>query len=140
MHAQPVFEKIAIEDGNDTGPSLLEKVKNASKSAAYDTVYVLGSEGGDYTPSEVLAGHNILTHLPEIIKDFDYIFLEGPPLNDFSDSRELSQYVEGVIAVFSAEHVIKQIDKESLTFLNDLNGKFYGSILNMVDLENVNIS
>jgi len=70
--------------------------------------------------------------------DFDYIFLEGPPLNDFSDSKELIQYVDGVIAVFSATHIIKQIDKESIQFLKDLNGKFCGSILNKVDPENVN--
>jgi Mrp family chromosome partitioning ATPase len=71
---------------------------------------------------------------------FDYIFLEGPPLNDFSDSKELAQYVEGVIAVFSAQDVIKQIDRQSISFFKeDLNGKFCGSILNMVDLKNVNV-
>jgi Mrp family chromosome partitioning ATPase len=70
---------------------------------------------------------------------FDYIFLEGPPLNDFSDSKELVQYVEGVIAVFSAQDVIKQIDRQSISFFKELNGKFSGSILNMVDLKNVNV-
>jgi len=72
------------------------------------------------------------------VNEFDYIFLEGPPLNDFSDSKELIQYVDGIVAVFSAVHVIKQIDKESIRFLKDLNGKFTGSVLNMIDLENIN--
>lgn len=140
MEAEPVFETIAVESGDTlTQESLLQRVKNVSKNAS-DTVYVIGSEGGDYTPSEVLTAHNLLTQLPELQKEFDYIFLEGPPLNDFSDSRELSQYVEAVIAIFSAEQGIKQLDKESVSFLNDLNGKFYGAILNKVDLENVNVS
>ncbi|MBA2746243.1 MAG: hypothetical protein H0U44_08470, partial [Flavisolibacter sp.] len=94
----------------------------------------------DYTPSEILPRENLLQHLDALTAEFDFVFLEGPPLNDFSDSRELAQYVEGVIAVFSAKHIIKQIDKQSIHFFKELNGKFSGSILNMVDLENVNVS
>ena len=79
-------------------------------------------------------------YLPELKKEFDYIFLEGPPLNDFSDAKELSHYVEGVIAVFSATEIIKQIDKESIKFFRELGDKFIGAILNMVDLKNVNVA
>ena len=79
-------------------------------------------------------------NLQLLTSDFDYIFLEGPPLNDFSDSRELAQYVDGVIAVFSAQDEIKQIDKQSISFFRELNGKFTGSILNMVDLKNINVA
>ena len=69
---------------------------------------------------------------------YDYIFLEGPPLNDFSDSKELTQYVDGIVAIFSARQAIKQIDKESIKFFKNLNGKFCGSVLNMVQLETLN--
>jgi polysaccharide biosynthesis transport protein len=48
------------------------------------------------------------------------------------------QYVDGVVAIFSTVSTIKQIDKESIRFFTELNGKFTGSVLNMVDLENVN--
>ncbi|MBK8142075.1 MAG: hypothetical protein IPK57_14620 [Chitinophagaceae bacterium] len=73
-------------------------------------------------------------------KEFDYIFLEGPPSNDFSDTKEHSQYVDGVIGVFSAIDIIKQIDKDSIAFFKSINGKYIGSILNMVDLKNVNVT
>jgi Mrp family chromosome partitioning ATPase len=79
-----------------------------------------------------------LTKLHSFLPEFDYIILEGPPLNDFSDSKELARYVDGVVAVFSATHIIKQIDKESVNFFRELNGKFCGSILNKTDLENLN--
>ena len=102
--------------------------------------FAIGSEGGDYTPSEILPLENILQHLHELTSEYDYIFLEGPPLNDFSDSKELVQYVDGVIAVFSATHIVNQIDKESIAYLKDLNGKFCGAILNKVDIENVNVT
>lgn len=138
LNAEPVLEKMRpIKAGS---ANFAEQVRALSKDIGSGTVYAIGSEGGDYTPSEVLPRENILQHLHALTSEFDYIFLEGPPLNDFSDSKELAQYVDGVIAVFSATNIIKQIDKQSITFFKELNGKFCGSILNMVDLKNVNVT
>jgi Mrp family chromosome partitioning ATPase/uncharacterized protein involved in exopolysaccharide biosynthesis len=139
LNADPILEKIVPYKAD--GQALLEQVKVFSKDiGAGGTVYAIGSEGGDYTPSEILPRENLLHHLHRLTSEFDYIFLEGPPLNDFSDSKELAQYVDGVIAVFAANHIIKQIDKQSIGFFKELNGKFIGSILNMVDLKNVNVA
>jgi succinoglycan biosynthesis transport protein ExoP len=138
LKADPILEKIVPYKSDKE--ALMEQVKGYSKDIGVGTVYAIGSEGGDYTPSEILPRENILQHLHKLTGDFDYIFLEGPPLNDFSDSKELAQYVDGVIAVFSANHIIKQIDKQSIAFFKELNGKFTGSILNMVDLKNVNVA
>jgi Mrp family chromosome partitioning ATPase len=140
MHAEPVLEKISEE--NKT-MSLQEKIKAFSKGVPIETgggkLLIVGSQGVDYTPSEILPRENLLSNLRTLLPEFDYIFLEGPPLNDFSDSKELVGYVDGVVAIFSASHIIKQIDKESVKFFRELNGKFCGSVLNMVDLENVNV-
>jgi Mrp family chromosome partitioning ATPase/uncharacterized protein involved in exopolysaccharide biosynthesis len=135
LNADPVLEKISVQNNN---MSMVDRVKFFSKDVGAGGVFVIGSEGGDYTPSEVLPRENLLTYLHSLAAEFDYIFLEGPPLNDFSDSKELIHYVDGVVAVFAANHVIKQIDKESIKFFKDLNGKFCGSVLNMINLENVN--
>jgi polysaccharide biosynthesis transport protein len=138
LNAEPVLEKIVPYKSDNK--ALIEQVKVFSKDLGLGSVYAIGSEGGDYTPSEILPRENLLQHLHLLTSDFDYIFLEGPPLNDFSDSKELAQYVDGVIAVFSAQEVIKQIDKQSISFFKELNGKFTGSILNMVDLKNINVA
>jgi Mrp family chromosome partitioning ATPase/uncharacterized protein involved in exopolysaccharide biosynthesis len=137
LEAEPILEKIIPQNFDDK--HLVEEIKKHSKDLGIGSIYAIGSAGGDYTPSEILPRENLLHHLQTLTSYFDYIFLEGPPLNDFSDSKELVQYVEGVIAVFSAQDVIKQIDKQSITFFKELNGKFSGSILNMVDLKNVNV-
>lgn len=138
LNADPILEKLLPYKAN--GTTLAEQVRSYSKDISEGTVFAIGSAGGDYTPSEVLPRENILQHLHSLTSEFDYIFLEGPPLNDFSDSKELAQYVDGVIAVFSATHIIKQIDKQSINFFRELDGKFCGSILNMVDLKNVNVT
>lgn len=138
LDAEPILEKIIPHNFDDK--NLVEEIKKRSKDLGIGSIYAIGSAGGDYTPSEILPRENLLHHLKALTSYFDYIFLEGPPLNDFSDSKELAQYVEGVIAVFSAQDVIKQIDRQSISFFKEeLNGKFCGSILNMVDLKNVNV-
>lgn len=137
LDAEPILEKIIPQNFDDR--NLIEEIKKHSKNLGIGSIYAIGSAGGDYTPSEILPRENLLHHLQTLTSYFDYVFLEGPPLNDFSDSKELVQYVEGVIAVFSAQDVIKQIDKQSISFFRELNGKFSGSILNMVDMKNVNV-
>jgi len=137
LDAEPILEKIIPQNFDDK--NLVAEIKKHSKDLGIGSIYAIGSAGGDYTPSEILPRENLLHHLQTLTSYFDYIFLEGPPLNDFSDSKELVQYVEGVIAVFSAQDEIKQIDRQSITFFKELNGKFSGSILNMVDLKNVNV-
>lgn len=133
LNADPILEK--IHPGNNQ--SVIAQVRNAAKQIG-TTIFAIGSEGGDYSPTEILPRENLLHHLRTLVGEYDYILLEGPPLNDFSDTKELVQYVDGVIAVFSAKHIIKQIDRQSMTFFNELNGKFCGAVLNMVDLEDVN--
>jgi succinoglycan biosynthesis transport protein ExoP len=141
LNADPILEKIH-PNGNGANGSrpLLDQVREAAKDVGMGTVYAIGSQGGDYTPSEILPRENLLKHLQTLTADYDFIFLEGPPLNDFSDSKELAQFADGIIAIFSATNIIKQIDKESMNFFRDLNGKFTGAILNKVDLQNVNVS
>ncbi|HEY1871349.1 MAG TPA: AAA family ATPase, partial [Chitinophagaceae bacterium] len=135
LKGTPVLEKIIADDVDD---NVVEEIQNASVNVHTGMIYVIGCSGGDYTPSEILPAQHLLKHLHKLTSVYDFIFLEGPPLNDFSDSKELTDYVDGVVAIFSAKHIIKQIDKESIKFFKNLNGKFCGSVLNMVQLENLN--
>jgi len=139
LEAEPILEKINPQPERKDPSLLIEQVRQAAKKVD-EGIYVIGSMGGDYTPSEILPRENLLQHLQTLTAEYDFIFLEGPPLNDFSDARELVRYVDGVIAIFSAQHIIKQIDRQSMAFFNELNGKFCGAVLNMVDLEDVNVT
>jgi uncharacterized protein involved in exopolysaccharide biosynthesis/Mrp family chromosome partitioning ATPase len=135
LSGTPVLEQIIVPEIDD---QIIQNVKNAAVEVRDGAVYVIGCGGGDYTPSEILPSKHLLMHLQKLTEVYDYVFLEGPPLNDFSDSKELTEYVDGVVAIFSARHIVKQIDKESISFFKSLNGKFCGSVLNMVELENLN--
>jgi uncharacterized protein involved in exopolysaccharide biosynthesis/Mrp family chromosome partitioning ATPase len=102
-----------------------------------DGVDIIGCRGGDYTPSEILPENNLLNYMEELKSLYDYILLEGAPLNTYTDTKELMKYVDGVVAVFSAKSSITASDKESIRYLNENREKFLGAILNKVRGEEI---
>ncbi|MBO9730969.1 MAG: hypothetical protein J7623_20180 [Chitinophaga sp.] len=128
MDARPTLEYFSVPPESFS----IEKVKEIVTSYPTPGIEVIGCKGGDYTPSEILPPNHLLNYLGELKKHYDYILMEGAPLNDFTDSRELSAYAEGVIAVFSSRLKMKQIDRESSEFLESLGDKFLGAVLNDV--------
>lgn len=104
-----------------------------------ENVDIIGCKGGDYTPSEILPKDHLLNYLGDLQNKYDFIFMEGAPMNGFTDTKELVKYVDAVIAIFSADAVIRQQDKESIQFLKSLKGQFLGAILNKVERSDVKL-
>ncbi|HSN60973.1 MAG TPA: hypothetical protein VLR49_08560, partial [Ferruginibacter sp.] len=99
---------------------------------------IIGCKEETTTPSEALYNVDIKTFFEHLKEGYDFILVEGPSLNNFADSKELSQFVDGVFTVFSADTSMLQVDMESMRFITDLKGKNHGVILNKVLTENIN--
>lgn len=95
-------------------------------------VDIIGSRRGNESPSEMFAGRDFVSLINSMRIKYDYILLEGPSLNDYSDTKELAQFVDGVVGVFSSQSSITSKDRESIKYFKSLNGKFLGAILNFV--------
>lgn len=98
---------------------------------------IIGCYEGSYSPSEVFSQTNFHDLINKLSENYDFIFLEGAALNEYSDSKELVSSVEKIIAVFSTNTVIKDEDKASIAYLRGLGEKFMGAVLNKVDLNNL---
>ena len=96
---------------------------------------IIGSKGGYNSPSEIFAGKNFNKLLDQLELTYDYIFLEGSSMNNYSDTQELVEYSDHVIAVFSADSELQEQDKQSLAFLRELEDKLLGGVLNRVELK-----
>ncbi|MCG8384273.1 MAG: AAA family ATPase, partial [Cytophagales bacterium] len=108
-------------------------VKNIINRTGHENIDVIGSSVGTSSPSEIFSGRDFRNMLDIVSMNYDYVFMEGPSLNKYPDTKELLAYVDKVIPVFSADSVIKQVDSESIEFLKTLNGQFLGAILNNVE-------
>jgi uncharacterized protein involved in exopolysaccharide biosynthesis/Mrp family chromosome partitioning ATPase len=98
---------------------------------------IIGNKGGSQSPSEILAGKDFSKVMEQYGRKYDFIFMEAAALNKFSDGRELLNFAEKIIAVFSTQMPISNADKDTFEFLRSLNGKMLGGILNNVDLKNL---
>lgn len=133
--AKPMLEKFSANGK----PFETTDIKQYVTHTQAEGVDIIGCEGGDYTPSEILPKNHLLNYLEQLKQEYDFIFMEGAPLNGYTDAKELIGYADGLVAIFSAEAVFSAADRESIVFLNENKDKFIGAILNKVQESNLNL-
>jgi Mrp family chromosome partitioning ATPase len=129
-----VLEEFSLRDTEGADMRLFRNLVQPTDIKGVD---IVGCKGGNYSPEEILGSGNLLLHLPTLRQHYDFILLEGAAMNDRSDAKELSRYVDGIIAVFAADSTVMQIDKENIHFLGEFGDKFLGGVLNKVQKENL---
>ncbi len=135
FEAKPTLEQFSLNGHTNA----VDKFWSINSMTTIPNTDIVGCSEGNHTPAEVLPKGNLLENLPRIAESYDYVFVEGAALNNHADSKELSKFVDGIIAVFSARSVMRQTDKESVQFLKGTGEKFMGSVLNYVDMSSMKL-
>jgi Mrp family chromosome partitioning ATPase/uncharacterized protein involved in exopolysaccharide biosynthesis len=130
--ATPALEEFIEKQGVESGAS-----KGVITRTGIPSVDIIGCAGGSFSPLERFSSEDVKRFIDYMSQYYDYILLEGPSLNRFLDSKELSLFVDRVIAVFSAKTVIRHSDRETIAFLKNLDDKFLGAVLTQVEREDV---
>jgi polysaccharide biosynthesis transport protein len=117
----------------------VEKIRSITSSTKITNVDLIGCEEGNYTPSEILPRNNLFEQMSSLKKHYDFIFIEGAALNSHADSKELTDFAEGLVVVFSAQNALGETDRESIAFLKHNRSKFIGAVLNHVDEQNLDL-
>ncbi len=125
--------------------SLLERIPYGEQGSftqypsgtGFKGIEVIGCEGGTATPEELFSKDTLTSIIVNLRAKYDYIFLEGPALNYFADTKELLSYADQLLLVTSAEKPINSHDQESLDFLKESSEKFLGAVLNKCNLDNI---
>ena len=133
-------QKVQFEtrDFEESTPLIVEsEVLDIISPTGIPGVDIIGCKLSNFSPSEIFAGKDFKKLLNDVSPMYDYIFMEGASLNDYSDTKELIEYVDKIITVFSAKDPIMQADKTTLNYLKSLNNKFAGGLLNNIDFENL---
>jgi polysaccharide biosynthesis transport protein len=128
------------EDENFTRPESEEtEQRSIVQNTIYQNVDIIGNQGGTESPFEILAGRDFSEMLHGLGAQYDYIILEGAALNEYSDSKELMDFVEKIIPVFSAHTTLNNLDKESIKYLKSMDSKLMGAVLNNVKLKDLKV-
>lgn len=138
------FKNHSLTDITAASPSL-EKYLNKEISeralisgSVFEGVDVIGCQGGNYSPFEIFKKDEFQKLITAMQKRYDYILMEGPSINEFVDSRELSPVATRLLPVFSAEESLSDKDQDAITYLKKFGDKVIGAVLNKVDMRNLN--
>ncbi len=137
LNANKTLETSMVDDYDHE--FIMTKQETIVSKSHIKNIDIIGCEGGNYSPSEVFPEKKFSNQILNLTSQYDYIFLEGGALNLYSDSKELANYVDKVVVIFSAKSTIKPADKDSIAYLKNLKNKLVGAVLNKVDLDNLEL-
>ena len=114
-----------VDEHQPVDQNLVSRTRN-------ELIDIIGNKKSQGSPSEILPGADFKVLIDWLKVDYDFIILEGPALNSYSDTKELVRYVDMVVPVFSADAVVDGKDTESLNYLKSLQDKLGPAVLNKV--------
>jgi len=83
-------------------------------------------------PVELLSSNNMGNLIAKLEKEFDYIFLDTPPVNLIIDTVVISKYVHGIVMIALQNSTDKEAIRYSLNQLKFAGAKVLGFVLNGV--------
>lgn len=89
-------------------------------------------------PSDILASKKMIHFIQQIRSEYDYIFIDSPPVNIVSDAEVLSRIVDGVIVIIGCNEVERNSVKQCKEKLNNLNANILGCIVNKENIKKGN--
>ena len=112
-----------------------ERLPRAGAWYELDGVDIVGNLGGNRSLAEVLSGVDFAHRLSILRQQYDYIIIEAASLGLYADSRELAEYVDGIICILDADQRIDGMSREGMTWLESQGDRFLGYVLNRVELK-----
>lgn len=115
----------------------IKGIENAISTTSIPNVSIIGCGISLASPTELFGKLLNQEDFENLKQKYDCILVEGPSLQHWSDSRELADGVDFVVTVYAAHHAFTAADKEALQFIQGLNEKHLGAILNIVPINEI---
>jgi capsular exopolysaccharide synthesis family protein len=95
---------------------------------------VLGAGSKPPSPTELIGSRKMAHTLALLKQEYDFIFIDSPPVVPVSDAVVLSTMVDGLIFIVRGQNTPKEIVRDALAQLSQKNSKILGMVLNRVDM------
>jgi capsular exopolysaccharide synthesis family protein len=86
-------------------------------------------------PTEVLSSERFREFLKEARQEFDFVFVDAPPILPVADATEIAPLMDGVFLVYTVGKIGRGVLKRAKTNLDNVNAKVLGVVLNNVKPE-----
>ncbi len=86
-------------------------------------------------PSELLHTAAFDQLLSEMASRFDRVIIDSPPVGVVADAVVVSTRVDGTLIVLKAGQTSRDLAKQAVRQLTDVNARIFGAVLNDLDLD-----
>jgi len=98
-------------------------------------LYVLPAGPQTSDPDEILASDRVRSMLNLFRRHFQAVVVDSPPTAMVSDSNALSPHVDGIVHVIKYGGLPRKLIFNTIERLRSNNAKYFGAVLNMVNLK-----
>jgi capsular exopolysaccharide synthesis family protein len=96
------------------------------------TLHIVTAGTKPPNPSEILSSNRFRDFLKEVSKDYNFIFIDAPPVMPVADASDIATLVDGVILVYMTGKIGRGVLKRVKANLENVDAKLTGVILNKV--------
>jgi capsular exopolysaccharide synthesis family protein len=101
-------------------------------------LYVIPSGPIPPNPSEILGSKRMKELVAILKKKFDRVIIDSAPISAVTDASILSRIADGIVLVIRAHRTPREVVKNTLMQLENVDARIFGCILNDVNLKKKN--
>jgi capsular exopolysaccharide synthesis family protein len=105
-----------------------------------DSLFLLPAGPPPPNPSELLGSRRFADLLNELRTDFDYIFVDSPPVLLVTDAQLLSSQVDGYVVVLRSNKTTKRALQTCLSLMQTTKAHALGVVLNALSANSASYS
>jgi capsular exopolysaccharide synthesis family protein len=124
---------------NDAGLSSLilgeGRLQDLVRPSGIPNLFVLPCGPVPPNPAELLHTESFRRLLAEMGAQFDRVILDSPPVGVVADAVVISTQVDGALMVLKAGRTSRDVGRQAVKQLRDVNAPLFGAVLNDLDLE-----
>ena len=110
--------------------------KKALNPTSNDNLHIITAGKIPSNPSELLYSNAMKILIQNLKKDFEYIFIDAPPVVPVTDAVIMSNYVDGVILVCASGVIEIELAQKAKESLENVNANILGVVLNKINIKN----
>jgi capsular exopolysaccharide synthesis family protein len=105
---------------------------NLLKTPGIDNLHIVTAGTRPPNPSEILSSTRFREFLKEAEQDYNFIFIDAPPILPVADASEIATLVDGVFLVYKVGKIGRGVLKRAKSNLENVDARLVGVILNSV--------
>ena len=105
------------------------------KDSGFENLFILTAGTIPSNPAELLSSKSFNELLKNLSENYDFIFIDAPPVDAVTDAVIISQQVSGTAIVIRQNYTEKTTLIRTVNALKKVNSNIIGYILNAVDYE-----